>query len=319
MAPASSSRRASGQGARGGELGARQQGGDGPAGGEGVHVGVGEVGAVVGAGRVELDGELDAGAVAELVGVHAWDEPPGASGGEDGAGGVAVEGAAFAEDVDPAGVGRAGVEHGAGDQVHVARRVAGVLGGDDVRAEIGDLVGVGGGDAQGAGLVLDGEAVAGLGLEGGGALAQRLGEVAGDVGGERLVAGGPGGGDGGADASGAVRAAGHAGGELLGAVAREDEVRVGVDEAGDRGPSAGVDDVVGGGDARALPRPHDPVALDDEGGVPDHSQRRTVALRRVVGHQRGDPHHRRRRVPSAATVPVRTALHHNHLLRQGTC
>lgn len=114
-------------------------------------------------------------------------------------------------------------------------------------AEVGDLFGVLGGDAQGAGLVLDGEAVAGLGLEGGGALAQALGEVSGDVGGEFVVGGGAGGGDRGPDAARAVGAAGHPGVELLGAVAREQEVGVGVDEAGDRRPAARVDGVVSGG------------------------------------------------------------------------
>ena len=73
-------------------------------------------------------------------------------------------------------------------------------------AEVGDLVGVRGGDAQGAGLVGDGEAVAGLGLEGGGALAEGLGEVAGEVGLQLLVAGGAGGGDRGADAARACTA-----------------------------------------------------------------------------------------------------------------
>lgn len=113
--------------------------------------------------------------------------------------------------------------------------------------EVGDLFGVLSRDAQGAGLVLDGEAVAGLGLEGGGALAQRLGEVAGDVGGEFVVGGGAGGGDRGPDTARAVGAAGHPGVELLGAVAREQEVGVGVDEAGDRRPAARVDGVVSGG------------------------------------------------------------------------
>ena len=57
-------------GGAGGELGAGQQGGHRVAAApERVDVGVGEVGAVVGGGRVEFDGELDAGAVAELVGV----------------------------------------------------------------------------------------------------------------------------------------------------------------------------------------------------------------------------------------------------------
>lgn len=155
---------------------------------------------MVGGRGVEFDGELDAGAVAELVGVDAGVQALRHARGEDRAGLVAVEGALLAEDVDPTGVRGAGVEHRSGDQVDVVGRVVGVVRGDDVGAEVGDLLGVLGGDAQGAGLILDGEAVAGLGLEGGGALAQRLGEVAGDVGGELLVGGGAGGGDRGPDA-----------------------------------------------------------------------------------------------------------------------
>ena len=44
---------------------------------EGVDVGVGEVGDVVGGGGAELDRELHARAVAELVGVHARGQPAG--------------------------------------------------------------------------------------------------------------------------------------------------------------------------------------------------------------------------------------------------
>lgn len=162
---------------------------------------------MVGRRGVELDGELDAGAVRQLVGVDPGVQPLGAARREDGAGLVAVEGALLAEHVDPAGVRGAGLQHRAGDQVDVPGGVVGVVGGHDVGAEVGDLVGVAGRDPQGAGLVLDGEAVAGLGLEGGGALAQGLGEVAGDVGGELLVGGGTGRGDGGADTMRRGRAA----------------------------------------------------------------------------------------------------------------
>ncbi len=236
-----------GPGGAGGELGAGEEGGDRVPLAQRVDVGVGEMGAVVGRGGVELHGELDAGAVRQLVGVDTGVEPFGAARGEDGAGLVAVEGAALAEDVDPAGVRGAGVQHRAGDQVDVAGRVVGVVRGDDVGAEVGDLVGVAGGDAQGAGLVLDREAVAGLGLQGGGALPQSLREVVGDVVGELLVGGLAGGGDRGADAARGVGLPGHPGVELLGAVAREDQVGVGVDEARDHGPARRVEDVVSGG------------------------------------------------------------------------
>ena len=94
------------------ELRAGQQRRDRVAGGERVDVGVGDVGDVVGGGGAELDRELHARAVAELVGVHARGQAALEAGGEDRARLVAVEGALLAEDVDPAGVGRAGVEHG---------------------------------------------------------------------------------------------------------------------------------------------------------------------------------------------------------------
>ncbi len=202
---------------------------------------------MVGAGGVEFDGEPHAGAVGELVGVDAGVQALRPARGEDRAGLVAVEGALLAEHVDPTGVRGAGFEHLAGDQVDVGGGVVGEFRGDDVGAEEGDLVGVAGGYAQGAGLVGGGQAVAGLGLEGGGALPQRLGEVARETGLQFRVARGPGGGDGGPDAARAVGAAGHAGVELLGAVAREEQVGVGVHEAGEDRPAPGVDPVVSGG------------------------------------------------------------------------
>ena len=122
-----------GVGRAGAELGAGEQRRHRVGVGERVDVGVGEVRAVVGAGGSELDGELDAGAVAELVGVHARRQALGDSGLEDRAGLLAVEGALLAEDVDPARVRRAGVEHLASHEVDVAVGV--VLRRDDVRAE----------------------------------------------------------------------------------------------------------------------------------------------------------------------------------------
>lgn len=97
-----------GPGGAGGELRARKQRGHRVALAERVDVRVGEVGAVVGRRGVELDGELDAGAVRQLVGVDPGVQPLGAARREDGAGLVAVEGALLAEHVDPAGVRGAG-------------------------------------------------------------------------------------------------------------------------------------------------------------------------------------------------------------------
>ena len=74
---------------------------------------------VVGGGGAELDRDLDARAVAELVGVHARRQALGDPGLEDRAGLLAVERAVLAEDVDPARVRRAGVEHLALDEVDV--------------------------------------------------------------------------------------------------------------------------------------------------------------------------------------------------------
>ena len=97
---------------------------------QGVDVGVAEVRAVVDAGRAELDGELDAGARAELVAVHPQaqtgvptgrEHPPRLLPGER------VRAVRLAEDVDPPGVRRAGAQHRPGDQVEVVRAPVGVL------------------------------------------------------------------------------------------------------------------------------------------------------------------------------------------------
>ena len=90
---------------------------------------------MVGAGGAQLDGELHPGPGTELVGVHPQAEPAACAGGQDRAGLVAVERAAFAEDVDPAGVRRGGGQHRPADQADVVVGAAGVLGRDDVRAE----------------------------------------------------------------------------------------------------------------------------------------------------------------------------------------
>ena len=101
---------------------------------------------------------------------------------EDRAGLVAVERAALAEDVDPARVRRAGVEHLALHELDVGVGV--VLGRDHVCAQEGSLVGARRGDREAAALVGNGQPVAGLGLDGRGAGAQRLGDQPVQVGAE---------------------------------------------------------------------------------------------------------------------------------------
>ena len=158
--------------------------------------------------------------------------------------------------------------------------------GDHVRAEEGGLVGEQPGDRQAARLVADRQPVAALDLDRGRALSPHLGDQRGDPAGELLVGGGPGGGDGGADAAGGVRRPGHPGGELRRAVAREDQVGVGVHEAGDDGAATGVDVDVGRRGVGGGPGPRDPVALEDDGGVGDDAEE-VVGLR-VVGDQLAD-------------------------------
>ena len=126
-------------------------------------------------GQPELGGQQDARAGAELVGVQpalAGRAPPRRS--RTARAWSASKAPLLAERVDPAGVRRGGLEHRAGDQVDVARRVVGVLGRDDVRAEEGRLVGELPGHGQAARLVVDGEPVAGLDLDGRGALPAHL-------------------------------------------------------------------------------------------------------------------------------------------------
>ena len=96
---------------------------------------------MVGGGAAQLDRQLHAGAGAELVGVQAEAEAGGPAGLEHGPALVGVEGALLAEGVDPAGVGGAGREHLAADQVDVVVGPALELGRDDVGAEEGGLVG----------------------------------------------------------------------------------------------------------------------------------------------------------------------------------
>ena len=278
--------------------------GDGLAAGERVDVGVGQVGAVVDRGGAELDRELHAGPGAELVAVDAEAEPGGAARLEHGARLVGVERAVLAEDVDPASERRARGEHVAADErdVVVGRLV---VRGHDVGAEEGHVVGQLGGDLAAAALGLDVEPVAGLDLEVGDAGAARLRlarggerrELASEA--ARVASVGD------ADAAGGVGRARHPRGELVAAVAREHEVRVGVDEARDHAPARR---------RRSARRPRRPHArrrrravLDDERGVADEAER-ALAERLVVGDEqadvvddRGGHRSRRRRAGRLAT------------------
>ena len=91
--------------------------------------------------RAQRDCEPHALARAELIAVHPRPEPAGEPGLEDAAGLVGGERAPFAEHVDPARVRRARVEHRAADELDVVVAAVLELGGHDVGAEEGDLVG----------------------------------------------------------------------------------------------------------------------------------------------------------------------------------
>ncbi len=102
-----------------GELDAGQQRGDGLRSGESVDILVREEGDVVDARGAELDRESHPGRFPELPGVQSQPEPAGRSGLEHAAALLHRERTGLAEDVDPSGIRRAGVQHRAGDQVDV--------------------------------------------------------------------------------------------------------------------------------------------------------------------------------------------------------
>ena len=116
------------------------------------------------------------------------------------------------------------VEHRPGHQRHVPRRVVRVLGRYDMGAEVRRLVGELPRDLQAARLVRDRQAIPGLDLDRGRALAAHLGDEPGHVRGQLLVGRLAGRRDRGPDATGRVRRTGHPGGELRRAVAREHQM-----------------------------------------------------------------------------------------------
>ena len=235
---------------------------------------------MVDARGAERGGERDAAAAAQLIAVDAEAQAGRGAGAQHPLGPGGVEGALLAEHVDPAHVLRDRLEHLPRDEVDVLLRpgsavLAVVLGGDEVRAEEGDLVELpvgreGGEEARGPGLVGDGEAVAGLGLHRGGAAGGGLREPGPDEVAQALVGRLPGRRGGHADAACGVGLPGHPGLELGGAVAVEDEVGVGVDPSGQHGPTAEVLALVGRRGLRGGAGPGHAAVLDHEGGLAQH-------------------------------------------------
>jgi len=187
--------------------------------------------------------------------VHPEPEAGIAPGLEHGTRFVAVEGVRarrLAEDVDPAGLGGAGREHLAGDQLDVggALRAGAPRGprGTWSRRCIP-------GPAATAALVDHGEAVATLDLGGGGPLAPQFRHAAGQERTEHLVARRARGVDRRGDAAAVVGHARHAASELGRPVTGKDQVGVGVDESRHDRPPADVDPLVGRRHRQRPPRP----------------------------------------------------------------
>ena len=219
--------------------------------------------------------------------VHATSEARGGSRREHAGGLLRVEGTRLAEHVDPAHVRGDRLQHVPHDEVHVSLCTARVLLGHEVRAEEGHLVdlpvpGESVEQARGAGLLGDGEAVAGLRLEGRGAARGGLRDPRAHEREEPLVARGArrGGRDG--DAARGVGLPRHAGLELGGAVPVEDEMSMGVDPAGEHGPAAEVLAGIRRGDRGGGAGPGDAAVLDHEGGVAEHLAGGGAALPRLL-------------------------------------
>ena len=253
-------------------------------------------------GGAELDRQPHPLPRPELVAVQAQAEPGGAARLEHRPALLGGEGAGLAEGVDPAAARRAGGEHLAADERHVGVGVGLELGRDDVGAEEGDVVGELRRHLAGLRFRGDVEAVARLDLDVGDPGAQALGPAQLGEALELRHARGAGRLRGHPDPARLVGRAGHPRGELLGAVAGEDQVRVAVDEAGHDAAAAGVDPIVGV-DPGPLDRDHLPV-LEDDGGVAQLAQRPLAAQARLVGDQQADVVDRERGSPGAAVAPV---------------
>ena len=183
-------------------------------------------------GRAEFDGQPHAITPCELVGMHPQAQPLCLGRLEDSPRLISVEGPALDEDIRPARMRCARVEHLPAHKIDVVIGAIGILCGHDMRAEEGRLLRHGPCRDERARLVMHGEAVPGLGLDCGRALAERLSSKARGIGGELLVGGSARGRHGGADTPGGVRRARHARIEFGRAVAREDRMHVGIDEPG---------------------------------------------------------------------------------------
>ena len=133
---------------------------------------------MIGRCAAELDCELHAGPVAELVGVEPSRQADCGSGGDHRAALIGVECAVLTERVDPARVRCGGGEHVGAHEVDVVVGAACELGGNDVCAEERGVVRERRGDVEAALLVVRIEAVAGLDLHRGDPGAPRLAPAA---------------------------------------------------------------------------------------------------------------------------------------------
>jgi len=269
----------------GGEVGGRQQRGHRVATGQCLDVVVAQMRAMVHRRAAALDGELYPATGAQLVPVQAKAEPGGAARLEHRPTLVDIERADFAEGVDPLRMRRRGGEHLATHEVDVVVGTTGKLARQQVRAEEGRLHRVRFGDPEGANLVDHVQSVARLDLDRGRAGPVRLVQSHSHEAIERLGRHGTSGVGGDSYPAAVVGLPGHAGGELLGPVAGEHQMRVGVDEAGEDGSALGVDSIIGHGSCRT-DRKHT-IIVEDDRRILDDSER-TSAERRIVGDETAD-------------------------------
>ena len=222
---------------------------------------------MVGAGRAQLDRELNSRSGSELIGVHPHSELMGDPGLQHRAALIGVEGSPLAERVDPAGVRRARRQHVAGDEVEVLGAVGARR--DDMCPEERGLRRQLAPEAQGLLLVLDVETVSGLALERRDAGFEVLGSQARKVAAQAGLPRTSGGRDRRGDSSGGIRFTAHSSGEFGGTVAGEDEVRVRVDQTGDDRTSTEIHTLVGIRCRGAAADPGHQRAIQDHRGGAD--------------------------------------------------
>jgi hypothetical protein len=259
---------------------------------------------VIGRCAPELDRQLHAGPVAELVRVQSSAEAACDAGLQHRSALVDVECSHLAERVHPPGMRRDGVEHVGAHVVHVVVRTPLELRRHHVGAEEGGVLGEALGDVKTASLVGFGEAVPRLDLQGGDAGACGFGAAQRRESLQFGVGCGSGGIDRGSDAACLVRRTRHARGELVAPVAGEHEMRVAVDESGDDTAAARVDAPIGDGSG-GFDR-HDHPVGDHERHVAQGPER-PLAERGCVRHQQPDAVHDER--APAAHLGVQF-LHH---------